>query len=283
MSAGRILLAVLLATAVVAAEYAPSAGQIQLYKWHVGQTAEWSSAGDHLKFETAIDWSLALDCVAVDGPRMRLAVTFLDVHATHRGPGVDIVVDSKSGAGTDDPLLGHLIALAGKTLAMEVERATGMVTTVTGGDAIIAAINQRSPSLVPGDPPPLDAAAHAAYGPDALARLWTQVLALPGQTPAQRVALPPPFTAGATIERTWTGLAWKAAVPADAKPPAFELSRDPTPVTGEVRQLTGSGTVELLKGLPGHNAATMGFTLAMQALTQPVLSVHTLQWQLDAQ
>lgn len=278
----RALCALLLLAAVAAAEYAPKPGQIGLYTWTVTQSAQWSSAGDKLRFDTEIAWKLALRCAAVDGPRMRLAATFVSVHATHRGPGVDAVVDSESGAGVDDALLGHLIAQAGKTLTMEVDRATGAVASVAGGDDIIAAINKRTPAAIPGDPPPLDAAARVVYGPDALARQWSQILALPGDKPTQ-VALPPPFAAGSTAARTWSDHGWSVSLPADAPPLAFEMSRDPSPVRGEVRNLTGSGSIALAQGLPAHAAGNLSFTLVMQALTQPVESAQTVAWKLDAQ
>jgi len=279
----RLALLLLLALVASASEYAPKPDQIQLYTWKVEQGAQWDSAGDKLRFDTVITWQLALHCTAVDGGRMRLAATFVKVVASHKGPGADVQVDSESGAGSDDPLLGHLIALAGKTLELDVDRATGAVATVSGGEAIIAAINRRAPAAIPGDPPPLDAAAQAAYGPDALARLWSQVLALPpaadGATP---VTLPAPFAAGATAERIWKGQNWTLALPAGAQPPAFELAKDPTPVHGVVKNLVGSGNCALSKGLPDQASGKLSFTLVISALTQPVESVQTISWTLSA-
>lgn len=273
----RCLALLLLVLVAAAADYDPKPDTLRLYTWNTTQTAQWKSAGDDLRYATDITWKLALRCAALDGPRMTLNATFVSVHATHRGPGTDITVDSATGAGSDDPLLGHLVALAGATLSLDVERATGRVSAVRGGEAIIAAINTRAPPAVVGDPPPLDAQAQAAYGPEALTRLWSQILALPGSEAA--VALPAPFTAG-TMQRTWKDQAWTVALPGGAAP-AFELSKDPQPVRGTVRKLSGGGSIELDGGLPAKASGKLEFTLAIEAQTQPVETVNVLSWSLD--
>lgn len=213
---------------------------------------------------------------------MTLAATFIKVVATHQGPGTAIRVDSASGEGVDDPLLGHLIVLVGRTLTLDVERATGRVVSVSGADEVLAAINQRAPAPVPGDPPPLEAQAKAAYGPEALARLWSQILALPGGE--TQIALPAPFTAG-TMVRTWKDLAWTVALPEgpEAQPPAFELAKDPSPVRGTVSKLSGLGVLSLSAGLPARAAGKLSFTLDLQAMTQPVTTVNEISWELRAQ
>lgn len=273
----RLLALLVLAVALAAVEYAPQQDAVRLYKWTTTQTAQWKSAGDDLRYDSEITWQMALRCAALDGPRMTLNATFVSVHATHRGPGTDITVDSASGAGSDDPLLGHLVALVGATLSMDVERATGHVVAVRGGEAVIAAINRRAPPAVVGDPPPLDAQAQAAYGAEALARLWSQILALPG--PDAAVALPAPFTAG-TMQRAWKDSVWTVSLPAGPAP-AFELSKDPQPVRGTVRRLSGGGSIELDAGLPAKAAGKLEFTLAIEAQTQPVETVNVLSWTLD--
>lgn len=274
----RSLTLCLLVVVLAAVEYAPKADQLALYKWTTTQSAQWQSAGDDLRYDTRIAWDLALRCAASDGPRMTLAATFIKVEALHRGPGTDIRVDSASGAGADDPLLGHLLVLVGKTLTLDVERATGRVASVGGADEIIAAVNRRAPPAVPGDPPPLDAQARAAYGPEALARLWSQILVLPGGD--AQIVLPAPFTAG-SLTRTWTGLAWTVNQPVGAAP-AFELSKDPTPVRGTVSQLSGSGSLVLAAGMPGKASGSLSFTLAIEAMTQPVQTLNTVAWTLEA-
>jgi len=277
----RAPLLMLLAAVLAAVEYAPKPDQLALYEWTTKQTARWTSAGDDLRYETGIVWSLALRCAAVDGPRMTLAATFIKVIATHTGPGTDIRVDSSTGAGTDDPLLGHLLALVGHTLTLTVDRATGRVSAVTGADEVIAAINQRAPAAVPGDPPPLDAQARAAYGPEAQTRLWSQILALPAA--GVEAPLPAPFTAGA-MTRTWNDLAWTVALPGgpEAKAPAFELAKDPAPVRGTVTKLSGAGTLALANGLPGKAEGKLSFTLAIEAMTQPVATENEISWKFEA-
>jgi hypothetical protein len=273
----KCLLLMLLALGLDAAEYAPKPDTLRLYAWTTTQSAQWKSAGDELRYDTAITWDLALRCAAVDGPRMTLKATFIKVHATHSGPGTDITVDSATGAGVDDPLLGHLLALVGTTLVMDVERSTGAVASVQGGEAVIAAINRRAPPAVVGDPPPLAAQAAAAYGPDALARLWSQVLALPHAEPT--VALPAPFTAG-TMTRTWQDQAWSVALP-QGSAPTFELSKDPQPVVGTLGKLSGAGAITLEAGLPDTVTGKLAFTLAITALTQPVETVNEISWSLE--
>ena len=67
-----------------------------------------------------------------------------------------------------------------------------------------------------------------------------------------------------------------------AKPPTFELAKDPTPVNGTVKDLKGGGTITLLQGLPRTTTGELSFTLAMDALTQPVESKHAVQWTFTA-
>lgn len=268
------VLLLLLAALAAAAEYDPRPDALRLYSWGTTQTAQWRSAGDDLRYETAIAWDLALRCAAVDGPRATLNATFVAVRATHRGPGTDIALDSATGAGTDDPLLGHLVALVGATIALDVERATGRVLAARGGDAVIAAINRRAPPAVVGDPPPLDAQARAAFGAEALARQWSQILALPAAAPEE--PLPPPFTGG-SMRRAWDGLAWTVSAPAA---PAFELSRDPQPVRGTLRELRGGGRIALDAGLPAVAEGRLEFVLAIEALTQPVETRNVVEWSL---
>lgn len=275
----RLLLVLAAAGLLIAAdEYDPKPDQLRFYRWTTTQDAEWTSAGDKLHYRSEIVWRLGLRCASVEGARMRLKATFVTVTASHQGPGIDVRLDSATGAGSDDPLLGHLMALVGATLDIDADRRTGAVATVGGGEAIIAAINQRAPATVPGDPPPLDAGARAAYGPEALARLWSQILALPGS--GTEVALPAPFAPGSTMLRTWTGQAWTAALPTGAAPPAFELARDPTPVRGTVRELSGTGGVALSGGLTGRATGSLSFTLTFDALTQAADSRQQVSWEM---
>ncbi len=274
----RLAILTLLCLALGAVEYDPKPDQIVIYRWETTQKAEWKSAGDDLRYDTTIAWDLAMRCVKTDGPRMTLAATFIKVQAVHKGPGTAIRVDSASGEGVDDPLLGHLIVLVGKVLTLDVERATGRVVSVSGAEEVLAAINQRAPAAVPGDPPPLEAQAKAAYGPEALARLWSQILALPEA--GTEVALPAPFTSG-TMTRTWKDLVWTVALP-EGKLPAFELAKDPAPVRGTVSKLSGTGFLSLSAGLPAKAAGKLTFSLDINAMTQPVTTVNEISWSLNA-
>lgn len=270
----RIVAVLLAACVLAAAEYDPQPDALRLYTWRTAQVAQWKSAGDALRYDSEIIWDMALRCAAVDGPRATLNATFVQVRASHRGPGTAITVDSATGAGADDPLLGHLLALVGETLSLDVERATGRVVAARGGEAIISAINKRAPPAVAGDPPPLDAQARAAFGAEAIARQWSQILALPA-APAE-VPLPAPFTGG-SMRREWKDLAWTVAAP---EAPAFELSKEPQPVRGTVRTLSGAGRIELAGGLPVLAEGRLEFTLAIDALTQPVETANVVIWSL---
>jgi hypothetical protein len=274
----RLALLALAPVALAAAEYDPKPDTLRLYAWTTEQVAQWSSAGDELTYTTRIAWDLALRAAAAPDGGLALKATFIQVTATHEGPGAAIRVDSATGAGSDDPLLGHLLVLAGKTLTLSVERATGRVTAVSGADELLAAVNRRAPAAVPGDPPPLEAQAKALWGPEAIARQWGQILALPAASP--EIALPAPFTAGG-LSRTWDGLAWSVAQPA-GEPPAFTLSRDPLPVAGTLRDLAGRGSIALSEGLPASASGELAFSLAIDAMTQPLTTRNTLRWSLVA-
>jgi hypothetical protein len=269
----------LVACALTAAEYDAPAGTTRLYTWSLRQSTAWQSADDHLRFDTEITWKLGLRSLGRDGAQpqqQRLNATIITVAATHRGPGADSRVASVDGTGADDPLLGHLLALAGHTLELWVEPATGTVTRVGGTEAIIAALAERAPAAVPGDPPPLDAANRAAFAPEALARIWSQALALPG--PSATVALPPPFAADAAYARTWSGQAWTANLP---KPVAFVVASDPAPVRGTLTALDGSGTNVLAGGMPRQIQGNLTFTIDYVALTQPVSVQQAVEWRLE--
>lgn len=271
----RAALVLLLAACLAALEYDPRPGQVAFYRWTTEQRAEWESAGDRLRYDTRIVWDLGLRCAAREGDAMTLALTFIRVVASHRGPATDIAVDSSRGTGADDPLLGHLHALAGQTLELVVARASGAVREVRGTEGLLAALHRRAPAAMPGDPPPLAAQAEALWGPAAWARLWSQVLALPGPDTVE--PLPAPFTAGA-LRRRWQGERWQVELaPGEA---AFQLAGDPTPAAGRIVALAGAGEVSLRDGLPGELRGRMSVQLEQSVLTQPVVSRHEIAWTL---
>lgn len=262
------------------AGYAFTPGASQLYVYSVKQQVAWESAGDRLSYTSTLTWKFALTVADVSDERAVLDATILRVQATHEGPGSRRQVDSGATGGNDggdDPLLGHLLALNGSILRVTVAPATGQVSAVTGGEAIIARINKRAPALTPGDAPPLDTAARAAFSSEALTRIWNQLLARPSTSPS-RLPLGPPL--GGEVERTWQGDAYTVALPAGTDRLDATLVGDPTPVAVVLSELKGGGSTSLAKGLPGAGKGGMSYLLTFQALTQPVVQRHTLDWEL---
>lgn len=260
--------------------YRFTAGQGLIYDYTVKQDVAWESAGDRLSYVTTMNWRFAVQPEAITPERVELVVTVLRVQATHTGPGSDRRVDGALPAGNDgrdDPLLGHLLEMKNAVLTVVLDPRSGVVSEVRGGDELVKRLAKRFPPAFPGDPPPLEAAAKAAYGNEALVRQWNQLLALPGSG-TQTVPLGPPLEAA--LERTWTGSAYTLALPA-AKPRLdVQLLKDPTPVSGVLADLAGEGRVDLQDGAPKRATGTLRFTLTLSALTQPVVQRHQLTWTL---
>ncbi|MCS6970681.1 MAG: hypothetical protein RMM29_01135 [Planctomycetota bacterium] len=277
MRAGLLLA---LAGLLPALSYDPRPEQVVFYRWVTEQRVQWESAGDRLQYETRIAWDLGLRCAAVEATSATLALSFIRVQALHRGPATEIVLDSARGAGADDPLLGHLYALVGQTLRLQVERASGRVLRVEGAEEIVAAVQRRAPASMPGEPSPLAAQAEALWGAAAWQRLWSQILALP-RPEDDEVPLPAPFSGGA-LRRSWQGQRWQLRVP-DGAAPRFVLASDPTPVQGSISALRGEGEIALAEGLPSQLRGRLALTLAIEAMTQPVSSQHEIAWELRVQ
>jgi len=273
------------ATAAPQSGYSFTVGTSQLYAYSVKQTVAWTSAGDQLTYTSTLTWKFALTVAEATPARAVLDATILRVQATHDGPGSRRLVDSgaKDGQdGAEDPLLGHLLALNGTMLSVVVAPATGLVSEVRGGDAVIARINKRAPALTPGDTPPLDTAARAAFSSEALTRIWNQLLALPSSAP-MRVPLGPPLNG--EVERTWQGSTYTVRLPVGTERLSTTLVGDPTPVSAVLSDLAGSGGTSITTsganaGLPGAGKGELTFSLTLQALTQPVVQRHTLLWEL---
>ena len=273
MRRSSLLLA--LALAAPAAEYRFSVGQLATYLVETKQTVAWDSAGDHLTFTSTIATNQAWRCVAVADGKATVEATILRVNATHSGPGSEHRLNSAQREGLDDPLLGHLAALEGVTLRLVIDQATG-ATSVTGGARIIAAIGKRAPNPTdPTGPSPLAAQAQQAYSDATLSRTWSQTLALPSATPST-LPLGEPLTG--TLLRTWTTDRWSLS--GDVAGTAL-LAKDPTPVTAAVSKTGGEGRIVLgTDGWPQVANGTLTFTLAVNALTQPVSQEHRIAWQL---
>ncbi len=267
------------APAGTASGYRFTAKASQLYVYSTKQTVVWESAGDRLTYTSTLTWKFALTVAEATPERALLDATILRVQATHDGPGSRRRVDSGAKDGEDgssDAMLGHLLAVNGAILRLTVAPATGLVSAVDGGEAIIARINKRAPAQAPGDAPPLDAAARAAFSSEALTRTWNQLFALPSTTPT-RLPLGAPLNG--TVERTWTGTSYTVKLPDSGRLTATLVS-DPNPVTAVLFDLTGAGSTSLADGMPGAAKGDLSFALTLQALTQPVVQRHTVSWEL---
>ncbi len=276
MNPARLLVTFCLAAIAAAGEgYTFVPGASELYVAQVKQSVSWNSAGESLDYVTDITWSWALVVVEATPERAVLRLTELRVIASHVGPGSERRVDSATGEGADDPLIGHLAGFDGVALTLTVDPVTGTVSAVDGGDQMVARINKREPGIGAGATPPHDAAARAAYSSANLARWWTQLLALPSAEP-QRVPLSDPLT-GAFV-RTWTGDTWKAAGDGEA---TATLGSGTSAVALTVSDLAGTGSLVLRDGMPELSKGEMTFVLDVTALTQPVAQKHQVLWSLE--
>jgi hypothetical protein len=251
-----------------------------LYLYSYSQNVRFKSAGDVLDYKTSLTWKFAVSPIMVQTDKTELAVTILRVQAQHQGPGSRRNVDSHLPAGengADDPLIGHLIASAGAELQVTLIPNTGKVVSVTGGDAIVTRINKLVPPPFPGDPPPLEAAAKNAFSDAALTRMWQQIFSLPSAA-NETIAFNSPLNG--SYERQWTGMSWKDALPVGTNAITATLLTDPTPLSVTINELTGQGTRDITDGVPGKANGTMSFKMQFQALTQPVVQEHIVQWEL---
>ncbi len=269
-------------TVPVIGGYHFTVGTNQLYAYSLKQTVSWNSAGDALTYQSTLLWKFLLTVVEATPERAVLEATILRVQATHDGPASRRFVDSGIKGeqnGAEDPLLGHLLALNGAVLTLVVNPTTGQVSEVRGGEAIVAKINKLTPALIPGDPPPLDAAAKAAFSGEALGRIWNQLLAQPRDV-SVKVPLGPPLHG--EVERQWQGAQFTLLLPTGTDHLDATLVSDPTPVAVKLSALTGKGgvNVNLKNGMPGGSKGELGFLLTFNALTQPVGQQHLINWEL---
>ncbi len=264
------------------AGYQFATGKTALYVYDLSQQVEWQSAGDTLSYASTVGWAFSLTPQLVTPERCELGVVILHVSASNAGPGASHAVDSRLAVdrnGRDDPLLGHLLALDGAQLTVVIDPRSGLVEAVRGGEEIVKRINQRFPPAVEGEAPPLDAQSRAAYGSAALARLWGEMLALPGGEGAvQSVTLGGPVAG--SVERRWQGSRYTLSLPTATPHLDGNLISDPTPVTASVSAVEGGGETALRGGLPFTSSGELRFTVTLSALTQPVVQHHHLSWTL---
>jgi hypothetical protein len=261
--------------------YALVVGQPRLGAYSLRQESLVTTAGDHVKYVTTVNWRFVVMPLAVTPEHAQVAVSVLHADATLDGPGSIDHVDTDSDDSTmrQDPLFGHLYALRNARLVLEMDPRTGVVLDVSGGDAIAAAVAKDAPSgLGPGSPSPLEAAAKAAYAPQTLARLWTAMLARPGQAD---YPLGPPLNGMA--RRTWTGTDYTLALAPGSEHLEATIGQAPVAVAAQVQTLAGTGSQGLGRDLVGTSAGTLHVVLAMTALTQGAGVEETVTWSLAVQ
>jgi len=260
----------------IATSYDFPVDTVRMYHYDLDHTVAWSSAGDELTYQQTLKWTFFLRATAVVDGVATVNATVVRVAASSQGPGYERSFDSRTPPPQADPLFGHLAALEGITLTLTIQQTSGAVTAVHGGATLIARMEALMPATQPGKPSPFAADLAALYSDESLARWWSALLVLPG-SPA-----PLPLTAGqpARIERTWDADTFTLRLPKDGTQPVT-LANDPTPVTGTLADLTGTGTVSLADGMPAAQTGELSYTLTLQALTQAVQQKHQLRWTLS--
>ncbi len=283
-----VLAAGLLGAALRAADAAPPAiahwafapgGRVYIYK--VDQQTTLATAGEQLHYAATFAWKIVVGAVAADihPDHVRLGATIFAVSATFDGPGSHHAFDTSShdASALVDPLFAHLAALVDKPhFDIDCDPRTGAVSAVSGGETVAQTIAEHAPSPYgPGDPSPLLGLARAAYGSQALAKLWSNLLALPAAGD-QSVPLGGPVV-GALVRR-WNGLRWTMALPAGVDHLQVQLGSGPLAVTGTLTELSGTGEIAPRAGMPSSAQGALSFTLNLAALTQPVTEQQRITW-----
>jgi len=254
-------------------------GAVDLYLYKLDQSVVWTSAGDELRFDTHLGWTLKLRVLSSRGDRARLELTVIQIKGVHRGPGSEHRIDSRATdplqRGEEDPLLGDYLALVGVPLQLELDCRNGAVLAVDGSEALVERLSARHPGP-PGETSPLRERAAEVYSSERLADLWSQLFLVPGS----QTALPGPV--GERLERRWTGSDYQLALRADAPEEDLrvELATQPTPVELHLRGIEGSGAVVLKNGGLEHAHGSLAFELEGRAMTQSLRQQHELQWTL---
>jgi hypothetical protein len=283
-----VLAAVLLGASLPAADAAPPAiarwaftpgGRLYIYK--VDQQTSLATAGEQLHYAATFAWKIAVGAEAADitPDHVRLGATILAISATFDGPGSHHAFDTSShdASALVDPLFAHLAALVDKPhFDIDCDPRTGAVSAVSGGETVAQTIAAHEPSAFdPGDPSPLLAPARAAYGSQALAELWSNLLALP-TAGDQPVPLVGPVS-GALVRR-WSGLKWTLALPSGTDHLPLALGSGPLAVAGTLSGLSGAGAIAPRAGMPSAAQGEVDFTLTLTALTQPVTEQQRITW-----
>ena len=253
----------------------------RVYIYAVNQDTTLATAGEQLHYAATFSWKVAVGAAAADihPDHVRLGATIFAIRATFDGPGSHHAFDSSSPSAADlgDPLFAHLAALVDQPhFVIDCDPRTGAVSAVSGGETVAATIAAHAPSpFGAGDPSPLLAPARAAYGSQALAELWSNLLAFPAAGD-QRVPLGGPVS-GALVRR-WSGLTWTLALPSGTDHLPLALGSGPLAVAGTLSGLSGTGAIAPRAGMPSAAQGELHFTLALTALTQPVTEQQRITW-----
>lgn len=271
----RRILALCAVAGLLAAEgYAFPVDTVRWYRADWSQDVTFSSLADELTYRHELSWRFALRTQAVSDGVATVRATITRITAAATGPGVERRFDSSAEGAQADPLFGHLGALAGATLDLEVVQADGTVRAIGGIDALRQRLEAAAPSARPGQPSPLADEIARTYGEDALRAWWGGLLALPGSTAGLPLGSVP-----AAVQRTWTDTRFELALPGGSAPEVV-LADDPTPVRARLVALSGGGEVIPSEGMPGSVTGEATATFDLVALTQSVRQVHRLKWSL---
>ena len=264
------------AVAVTAAEPWSFPGQPRVYQAEVEQEVSWVSMGDTLRFTSGSTWRFLVQGRPGTATEAEFSALVLRVTGFHRGPGWDESVDSAQRSAAAAPLLGHLQAAEGVVLSVRVERATGRVIEVRGGETLVQRIGERSRDPAdPSAPGMLAGAAGELYGRDRLIAWWRQSLDPPVDG---SLTLTAPLHGEAAV--TWTGNRGQIRLPRGATAVPVLLARDPAPVQGWMEEVRGElTTVPASDGWLGQRSGEMSFRLVLDANTQPVASAHVVRWR----
>lgn len=271
----RWVLALVAGTGLLAAEgYAFPVDTVRWYRADWSQDVTFSSLADELTYRHALSWRFALRTQSVDDGVATVRATITRITATASGPGIDRRFDTSAEGARSDPLFGHLGALAGATLDLEVVQADGTVRAIGGIDALRQRLEAAAPAIRPGQPSPLADEIARTYGEEALRAWWGGLLALPGSQAGLPLGNLPE-----AVQRTWDGSRFVLALPAGTSPEVV-LAGDPTPVRARLVALSGGGEVITADGMPGAVRGEATATFDLIALTQSVQQVHRLTWSL---
>ncbi len=276
----RCAFLVLIAFGLAAGEAAPTghtftANELRIYVFEHEQSATWNSADDEIAITSKLFWRFTLVPTTVEAERTVLTVTFTRLKADMDAPGSEHSFDSRNKQDADDPLFGYLRLLHGRSFELTVDPATGAVAEVTGGEAVVEAMNELQEARTGDVNPYLEAQTRAMVAPERLRLIWSRILEVPGTGPE---ALPLAADLEIAPVRTWDGADWTLALPEDADPPLIEIATEPTPATIRLVELAGEGRTVLTDGILKRTGGTMTWTTSGTALTQRFEQRHRAEW-----